>query len=166
MVLTCMVKCLYHARSCRNSSGYSKRVGNFLSLLIIRLVQKIVWVIFNIISSDACFRIFNLGLWFCCSRHLLIPRGGPPVTPWWPINTQNTKMHNYLLRLPDTYEAKIAKTGNFWTFWPVIQLIYHLFPPMEHWVIWLFCCILKRWFISKITNWDVQKLHIFAIFYS
>ena len=27
------------------------------------------------------------------------------------------------LRIPDTYEAKIAKTGYFGTFWPVIRLI-------------------------------------------
>ena len=25
-----------------------------------------------------------------------------------------------LLRISDTYDAKIAKIGNFWTFWPVI----------------------------------------------
>ncbi len=31
------------------------------------------------------------------------------------------------LRIPDSYDAKIAKIGNFWKFWPVIQLINHLF---------------------------------------
>ncbi len=28
-----------------------------------------------------------------------------------------------MLRLPDSYDAKIAKICNLWTFWPVIQLI-------------------------------------------
>ncbi len=27
------------------------------------------------------------------------------------------------LRIPDSYDAKIAKNCNLWTFWPVIQLI-------------------------------------------
>ncbi len=27
------------------------------------------------------------------------------------------------LRIPDSYDAKIAKICDFWTFWPVIQLI-------------------------------------------
>ncbi len=31
------------------------------------------------------------------------------------------------LRILASYEAKIAKICNFWAFWPVIQLIYHLF---------------------------------------
>ena len=31
------------------------------------------------------------------------------------------------LRIPDSYDAKIAKICNFWTFWPVIQPINHLF---------------------------------------
>ncbi len=31
-----------------------------------------------------------------------------------------------ILRIPDRYDAKIVKIGNFWTFSPVIQLIYHL----------------------------------------
>ncbi len=33
----------------------------------------------------------------------------------------------YVLRIPDSYDAKIAKICNFWTFWPVIQLINDLF---------------------------------------
>ncbi len=54
-----------------------------------------------------------------------------------------------LLRIPDSYDAKIAKICNFWTFWPVIQLINHLFKcyfknvtalftSMEHWAKGLF----------------------------
>ncbi len=31
------------------------------------------------------------------------------------------------LRIPDSYDAKIAKICNVWTFWPVFQLISHLF---------------------------------------
>ena len=31
------------------------------------------------------------------------------------------------LRILASYEAKIAKICNFWTFWPVVQLIEHLF---------------------------------------
>ncbi len=30
------------------------------------------------------------------------------------------------LRIPDSYDAKIAKICNLWTFWPVIQSINHL----------------------------------------
>ncbi len=37
------------------------------------------------------------------------------------------------LRLPDSYDAKIAKICNLWTFWPVIQSITTLFTSMEHW---------------------------------
>ncbi len=58
-------KCLYHVRSCRNSSEYSKTSGNFLPLLIIRLAQKIVWDIFTIISSDAALPIFKAGYREC-----------------------------------------------------------------------------------------------------
>ena len=35
------------------------------------------------------------------------------------------KLH-CLLRIPDSYDANIAKIRNFWTFLPVIQLITHL----------------------------------------
>ncbi len=61
-----------------------------------------------------------------------------------------------LLRIPDSYDAKIVKICNLWTFWPVIQLISSLFKKG-------FCRILKRWFISWITDQNVQKLQIFAI---
>ncbi len=30
------------------------------------------------------------------------------------------------LRIPDSYDAKLTKMCNLWTFWPVIQLITHL----------------------------------------
>ena len=37
-------------------------------------------------------------------------------------------LYDYLLlRLPHRNDAKIAKICNFWTVWPVIQLINHLF---------------------------------------
>ncbi len=67
-----LLKSLYHLRSCRNSSEYSKTSGNFLPLLMMRLVRKFVWEIFNIISSDVCFRIFYLDFWCCCIRGILI----------------------------------------------------------------------------------------------
>ncbi len=31
------------------------------------------------------------------------------------------------LRIPDSYDAKIAKISNLWTFWPLIQVINHLY---------------------------------------
>ena len=34
---------------------------------------------------------------------------------------------NIFLRIPAMYEVKNSKIYNFWTFWPVIQLINHLF---------------------------------------
>ena len=71
LTMSRLSKCLYHVRSCRNSSEYSKTLGNFLPLLIIRLAQKIVWDIFTIISSDAALPIFNLGLWCFSSRDIL-----------------------------------------------------------------------------------------------
>ena len=47
----------------------------------------------------------------------------------WPIDHQaHYRQKNWRnLRIPDTYEAKIEKIGNFRTFWPVIQLKNHLF---------------------------------------
>ena len=35
------------------------------------------------------------------------------------------------LRIPDSYDAKITKICNFWTFWHVIQLISHLFKMRQ-----------------------------------
>ncbi len=43
------------------------------------------------------------------------------------------KLWKAYLRLPDTYEAKIAKNGNFWTFWPVFQLIYQHYRLKRPW---------------------------------
>ena len=36
-------------------------------------------------------------------------------------------LYSKSLTILASYEAKIAKICNFWTFWPVIQLMYHLF---------------------------------------
>ncbi len=91
LTMSRLLNSLYHLRSCRNSSDYSKTSGNFLPPLMIRLVPKFVWEIFNIIASDARFRIFNLALWCCCIRGILIEGGGPLVALWWPPNTQNFK---------------------------------------------------------------------------
>ncbi len=76
-------KSLYRVRSCRNRFEYSKTSGNFPPLVIIRLVQKFAWEIFNIISSDTALRIFHLGLWFSSSRDILFEGGGPLIAPWF-----------------------------------------------------------------------------------
>ncbi len=81
LTMSRLLKSLYHFRSCRNSSEYSKTLGNFLPLFMLRLVRKFVWEIFNTISSDARFRIFNLGLWFSCIRGILFEGGGSPCRP-------------------------------------------------------------------------------------
>ncbi len=52
LTMSRLSRCLYQVGSCRNSSEYSKTLGNFLPLLLIRFAQKIVWDIFTIISSD------------------------------------------------------------------------------------------------------------------
>ncbi len=59
------------------------------------------------------------------------------------------------LRILDTYEAKNGKICNFWTIWPVIQLI------NDHLQIWLrhICPTVHR-FISWITGQNVHKLQI------
>ncbi len=72
LTMSRLSKSLCHTRSCRNSSEYSKTAGNFLPLLMIPLLRKLVWEIFNIISSDARFPIFYLRLWCCSSRGILI----------------------------------------------------------------------------------------------
>ena len=46
-----------------------------------------------------------------------------PVT----LNHASFGLFFMVLRIPDSYDAKIAIICNFWTFWPVIQLINHLF---------------------------------------
>ena len=66
--------------------------------------------------------------------------------PAWRQNPTESVVYSLKLqwlRLPDTYEAKIAKIGNIWTFWPVVQLIhvYHLFK------------IQKRAFLPKLLRW-------------
>ncbi len=68
-----------------------------------------------------------------------------------------------ILRILASYEAKIAKICNFWTFWPVTKLINHLFKIRQT---DMFCQILKVWSISLITGQDVQKVQICAIFAS
>ena len=35
------------------------------------------------------------------------------------------------LRIPDSYDAKIAKICNLWTFWPVIKLLAELQARMS-----------------------------------
>ncbi len=52
------------------------------------------------------------------------------------ITGENEKNLSNMLKIPDSYDAKIVKICNPWTFWLVIQPINNL------------CRILKRWFIS------------------
>ncbi len=42
-----------------------------------------------------------------------------------PYYNKVTQFHH--LRIPDSYDAKIVKICNLWTFWPVLQLISPLF---------------------------------------
>ncbi len=56
------------------------------------------------------------------------------------------------LRIPASYEVKIAKICNFWTFWPVIQLIKMVYINLLIWII--------SWIIGQ----NVQRLLIFAVF--
>ena len=56
-----------------------------------------------------------------------------------------------ILRILARYEVKIAKICNFWTFWPVLQLINHLFKIRQK---------------ALITGLNVQKMQNFAIFAS
>ncbi len=79
--------------------------------------------------------------------------------------------NKYALRILATLEAKTAKISNFWTFWPVIQLIHLLltsrctpFCPTVH------RCkkcsdirIFETWSINRITVQNVQKLLILAV---
>ena len=98
LTMSRLSKCLYHVRSCRNSSEYSKTSGNFLPLLIIRLAHKIVWDIFNIISSDVALLIFKLCLWCFSSRDILIEGGGsscrPLISKCTPKIKQNGGLHH------------------------------------------------------------------------
>ena len=87
LTMSRLSKSLYHVRSCRKSSDYSKTLGNFLPLVIIRLVQKIAWEIFNIILSDTALPIFHLRLGCSSSRDILIEGGGPLICK----RTQNIK---------------------------------------------------------------------------
>ena len=50
------------------------------------------------------------------------------------------------------YEAKKKnnnKICNFWTFWPVIQLLNDLFKSA--------CPIVKRWYNNRVINQNLQK---------
>ena len=58
------------------------------------------------------------------------------------------------LRIPDSYHAKKAKIGNFWTFSPVIQLIYHLFKIQKRAFLpkWLFVGFWKDGLLAKLQT--------------
>ncbi len=82
------------------------------------------------------------------------------------------KEHTQRLRIPDSYDAKIAKICNLWTLWLVIQLINHLLKIRQK-SIFAQCSIdvksavtVFKLVISLITGHNVQRLKIFAIFAS
>ncbi len=97
-------------------------------------------------------------------------RMGGSSFPWYDNDkeSESNRAISWLfmtLRVLARYDAKIAKICNFWTFWPVIQLINHLFkirkkPSLPFF--WIF----KRWHIniSWISGKNLQKLQIFAVF--
>ncbi len=70
-----------------------------------------------------------------------------------------------MLRIPAMYEAKNSKICNFWMFWPVIQLINHLFQirqkmslhflQLETIVQKSACPILKRWYNNRVINQNI-----------
>ena len=65
-----------------------------------------------------------------------------------------------VLRIPDSYDAKIAKVYNLWMFWPVIQLINHLLINRQLFFYrlwakrprWIEHCIVYR-------PWGVSSIH-------
>ncbi len=63
----------------------------------------------------------------------------PRTAFWGPFGPQT------MLRIPAMYEVKNSKICNFWTFWPVIQLIKSA------------CPILKRWYNNRIIDQNIQK---------
>ncbi len=81
------------------------------------------------------------------------------LTRWLHISLRHSSRY---LRIPDSYDAKIAKICNCWTFWPVIQLIstFYIYGALGKRA---FCRILNRGIISWITCQNVQKLQIFTI---
>ena len=118
LTMSRLSKILYRLRGCRNSSEYSKTAGNFLPLLMIWLVQKIAWEIFNIISSNAHFLIFNLGLWCCCSMGYLNWRRGshccPMMTPKYPKSYKKQKTCVTSPYNEDVQCKFLSKSGSKW----------------------------------------------------
>ncbi len=88
------------------------RLDPFHLFLSIYLPFEFMYVHFEIEAFSMCLKGWELDL----TNHII-------YIHWtWVYSGQHVLWHK-LLRIPDTYEAKIAKIGNFWTFWPVIQLI-------------------------------------------
>ncbi len=51
----------------------------------------------------------------------------PEVEPHAPYIYQSKLVPSgSILRIPDSYDAKIAKICNLWTYWAIFQLINHL----------------------------------------
>ena len=55
---------------------------------------------------------------FAIPKNLFLPSFG---------NIKQNWIQNCILRIRAMYEVKNSKICNFWMFWPVIQLIFHLF---------------------------------------
>ena len=105
------------------------------------LVTLILWVVDNTDNSNAQFKysasivlfwpfdtIWNTSgcfkaLWLVSDGHFqkICEKMWPMfyLDRWYSLSC--------LLRIPAMYEVKNSKICNFWTFWPVIQLINHLF---------------------------------------
>ncbi len=60
------------------------------------------------------------------------------------------------------YEAKNSKICNFCTFWPLVQLINHLFKIRKKAI----CPTIHRWHINRVIDQDIQELLFFAVFAS
>ncbi len=79
-----------------------------------------------------------------------------------------------MLRILASYEAKIAKICNFWTFWPVIQLINHLFKIWQMFGKSLFTSrdqillkkvlirFFKRWYIITELSTKISRSSVLA----
>ena len=149
-------------------------IAGLLTLLTLRLtdvlmqlprkrLRNMTWGVSKCIRIPSIFYLQQLERRFCtqnCMQRQAIRRERYMVH-YSPVSSiQWTKR---FLRIPDSYDAKIAKICNFWTFWPVIKLINHLFKIYGSLGKRAFCRILNRGLISWITGQNVQRLLIFTI---
>ncbi len=68
------------------------------------------------------------------------------------------KSQGICLRILDSYDAKIIKICNFWTFWPVIQLISPLFKNnLKFQGICYTCNVLTLCYLNEINIIEINK---------